>query len=382
MIEVKDSSLCCGCTACMSICPHDAIVMRPDEMGFVYPVVDKDKCVDCGLCEKVCTFVKGKDGLSKPLKTYGIRHRDENEIIASRSGGVFPALARKVIQEGGTVYGAAYDEGFRVVHKRADDVSGVDAFRGSKYVQSDMEGVFPKVIEDLKSGRKVLFSGTPCQVAGLKSMIPAALRENILLVDIVCHGVPSPYVWRDYLAYQEKKHGGTVESLSFRDKKYGWKAHKESFTIAGNTYTDGSYTYLFYEHVMLRDSCHVCPYSDVSRVGDVTLADFWGWQKSLPDFNADDKGVSLVLCSTSHGVDAVNACLGELDVREVVIEDCLQPNLMRPSAAGKNRAGFVRDYPAKGLEYVMKRYGDKGWRYKVYINYMSLKRKLKGCLGK
>lgn len=382
MMTMKDRSQCCGCTACSSVCAHGAIAMKPDALGFVYPEVDADKCVGCGLCDSVCAFIKGKEGLYKPLCAFGARNINEDELMQSRSGGVFPVLAGNVLAEGGVVYGAAYSDGFHVAHKRAEDMEAVVEFCGSKYVQSDLDGIFAMVKADLKSGRKVLFSGTPCQVAGLKRFIPSSYEHNLLLVDIVCHGVPSPYVWRDYLAYQEKKHGGPVESLSFRDKRlYGWKAHMESFLINGNTYSDRSFTYLFYEHVMLRDSCHSCPYSDTVRTGDVTLADFWGWQNNLPGFNADDKGVSLVICSTDKGHDALMKAGHKLDIREVRLENCLQPNLMHPSVPGRNREAFVRDYPVKGLEYVMRRYGDRGWRYKIYVIYMKLKRKLKACLG-
>lgn len=233
MIQVIDKSDCCGCTACASICPHDAIEMKPDVLGFLYPEVNVDKCVECGLCEKVCAFNEKYDktnNLSTPL-AYGARHKDMSEVETSRSGAAFIALSDVVLRAGGVVYGAGYEGHFRVVHKRAVTPEERNEFKGSKYVQSDLTGIFRQVKKDLRSGLIVMFSGTPCQTAGLASYIGNnKLRENLFLVDIVCHGVPSPYVWRDFLAYLEKKHGSEICYVNFRDKEvYGWHDHKETF---------------------------------------------------------------------------------------------------------------------------------------------------------
>lgn len=232
MIQITDKSQCCGCTACASICAHDAITMQPDALGFLYPVVDKDKCVDCGLCEKVCAFNDHYDtslNLPKP-DAYAARHKDMKEVETSRSGAAFIAISDYVLENGGVVYGAGYTDHFRVVHKRATTKEERDEFKGSKYVQSDMNTVFRQVKKDLKDGLAVLFSGTPCQTAGLHSYVGRKLREHLILVDIVCHGVPSPYMWRDYIAYLEKKQGDKICWVNFRDKqKFGWKAHHETF---------------------------------------------------------------------------------------------------------------------------------------------------------
>lgn len=232
MITIKNPADCCGCTACASICAHDAIIMKPDALGFLYPEVDKEKCTDCGLCEKVCAFHDNYDktlNLPKP-DAYAARHKDMHEVETSRSGAAFIAISDYIIEQGGVVYGAGYADHFRVVHKRATTKEERDEFKGSKYVQSDLTEIFRQVKKDLKSGKTVLFSGTPCQTAGLHSYVGKKLRENLVLVDIVCHGVPSPYVWRDYLAYLEKKHGAEICYVNFRDKEmFGWKAHKETF---------------------------------------------------------------------------------------------------------------------------------------------------------
>lgn len=232
MIQITDKSRCCGCTACASICAHDAITMQPDALGFLYPVVDKDKCVDCGLCEKVCAFNDHYDtSLNLPQPdAYAARHKDMKEVETSRSGAAFIAISDYVLENGGVVYGAGYTDHFRVVHKRAATKEERDEFKGSKYVQSDLTGVFRQVKQDLKDGLTVLFSGTPCQTAGLNAYIGKKLRENLILVDIVCHGVPGSYLWRDYIAYLEKKQGDKICWVNFRDKQeYGWKAHHETF---------------------------------------------------------------------------------------------------------------------------------------------------------
>ena len=232
MIRISDPSTCCGCTACASICPKDAITMEPDALGFLYPRVDASRCVECGRCEQVCAFNDHYDtslNLPAPL-AYGARHRDMHEVETSRSGAAFIALSDHILAQGGVVYGAGYKDHFRVCHKRATTKEERDEFKGSKYVQSDLTGIFRQVKRDLKDGLLVLFSGTPCQTAGLNAYIGKRLRERLFLVDIVCHGVPGPYLWRDYLAYLERKQGSPIVWVNFRDKqRFGWRAHKETF---------------------------------------------------------------------------------------------------------------------------------------------------------
>ena len=255
MLKIDDKSKCCGCTACASVCSHDAIEMKPDTLGFMYPHVDESKCVNCGLCDKVCQFNDHYDVSSnyqQPL-AYAARHKDVNEVMNSRSGAAFVAISDYVLENGGVVYGAGYKDHHRVAHKRATTKEERDEFRGSKYVQSDMTGVLALVKNDLKNGFTVLFSGTPCQTSGLNSYVGKSLRDNLILVDIVCHGVPSPYIWKDYLGYLEKKSGKIINKVDFRDKRYGWADHKETFKpeMGGGKFT---WTYLFYKHIMFSEN--------------------------------------------------------------------------------------------------------------------------------
>ena len=234
MVNITDKSQCCGCTACANICAHEAITMEPDALGFLYPKVDESKCVDCGLCDKVCAFNDNYDkSLNLPSPdVYGARHKDMDEVMKSRSGATFVAISDYILDNGGVVYGVGYKDHFRVAHKRATTKIERDEFRGSKYVQSDLTGIFKQVKEDLKNGLTVLFSGTGCQCAGLNAYIGKKLRENLILVDIVCHSVPGPYLWSDYLNYLEYKHKGSIVSFNFRNKKkYGWRSHIETYVL-------------------------------------------------------------------------------------------------------------------------------------------------------
>ena len=359
MINVEKAENCCGCTACASICPRDAISMRPDSMGFLYPIVDVKKCIECGLCIKVCAFKEDYDissNLKEPL-SYGVRHKDLSYLEFSRSGAAFIAISDKILENGGVVYGVGYADHFRVVHKRAVTKEERDEFRGSKYVQSDLTGIFRQVLRDLKDGHIVLFSGTPCQTAGLSSYIGKLYRDNLYLVDIVCHGVPSPNIWRDYLTYLETKFRGEICSVNFRDKRYGWKAHVETYKFSNGKYISSRlYTDLFYKHIMLRPSCSVCHFTNVKRPSDITLADFWGWEKTGLDLNKDDKGISLVLVNTLKGNKLFNEASSDLVVAKVDLKDCLQSHLKEPTLFDPRSKQFEQDYIDKGFGYVVKKY--------------------------
>lgn len=371
MIQITNKADCCGCTACASVCAHHAISMEPDALGFLYPKVDTEKCTNCGLCEKVCAFNSNYDkslNLAQPL-AYAARHKDMKEVETSRSGAAFIAISDYVLDNGGVVYGAGYTDHFRVIHKRATTKQERDEFKGSKYVQSDLNHVFLQIKKDLKDGLTVLFSGTPCQTAGLNSFIGKKLREHLILVDIVCHGVPSPYIWKDYIAYLEKKHKDSICQVNFRDKQlYGWTAHHETFkfsNIMREKLIPKSFTYLFYEHIMFRLSCGVCPYTNTRRPSDITIADFWGWEKTDPNINTDDKGVSLILINTKKGNMIFDSIKSQMITIPAKLEDCLQPNLQHPSAIHPKRMQFEHDYQRKGFSYIMRKYGDIGWKYKV-----------------
>lgn len=369
MIQIIDKSQCCGCTACASICTQNAITMQPDVMGFLYPVVDKGKCIDCSLCEKVCAFNDLYDislNLKEPI-VYAARHKNIHEIETSRSGAAFIALSDWILDSGGVVYGAGYADHFRVIHKKATTKEERDEFKGSKYVQSDMNTVFRQVKDDLKKGLLVLFTGTPCQTAGLNSYLGKKLRKNLFLVDIICHGVPSPYIWNDYLTYVENKYQSRIVKVDFRNKINGWSsAHIETFVFE-NGYVVNLFTlrHLFCKHIILRKSCGNCKYANFIRPSDITIGDFWGWEKTDKDFNKDDKGVSLVLLNTEQGQKIFFKCLNELNIISTTTELCVQPNLVTSSILDEQSDSFMHDYSKKGFLYVAKKYGNLGVNYKI-----------------
>lgn len=365
MLTFTDKSQCCGCTACASICPKQAITMQPDGLGFLYPIINKDKCIECGLCEDVCAFNSHyeKSDFSVP-EVYAARHKKISEIETSRSGAVFIALSDWILEKRGIVYGVGYTDHFRAIHKRATTKQQRDEFKGSKYVQSDLNTVFIQIKNDLKQGLYVLFSGTPCQTSGLRSYLKKIKVdvEKLFIVDLVCHGVPAPYIWRDYLTYIERKKHKKVTSVDFRDKlKCGWAAHKESFTFSDKTVVCSTYSDLFCKGIMFRHSCGNCYFANLNRPSDVTIADFWGWEKVDTEFNADDKGVSLLLINSAKGKFWFDQIKAQVYFLSTDVEHCLQPNLQYPSVIHSLRNQFEEDYIKKGFIYVGKKYGNLGF---------------------
>ena len=374
MIKITDLSKCCGCTACQAVCPHDAISFKSDGLGFQYPEVDASICVECGLCESVCAFVQdlGKVEpvpVDSSVTVAAARHRNEEILSQSQSGGAFSALAECVLNDGGVVYGSAFDDNHLVRYARVVSMEGLGALRGSKYVQSDITGIFTMVKTDLKNGLKVMFTGTPCHVAGLKSYIPGSLQKNLFLVDFVCHGVPSPAIWKDYLSYMSR-HGEIVKA-NFRDKHIGgWKNHSETFVYSnGKKKAADSFRGLFYKNIMLRQSCAVCPYNVLNHKSDVTIADFWGVDEILPDMDGD-AGTSMVICNNEKGQRMLDNTSATLETASAVLTyDFMRrrnPNLIGPARIYKDRNEFEAGYVSRGFLYVARRWGDLGLRYRLW----------------
>ena len=203
MINIKDKSKCCGCSGCMNICPKNAIIMKEDKNGFKYPIVDKEKCINCGLCEKVCPILNNKKEQQKEIKAYACYNKNIEERLKSSSGGIFILLAKEILKRNGIVFGAAFDENFNVKHISIDNEKDIEKLMGSKYVQSNMGKVYKEVKEFLENGKYILFSGTPCQIEGLKKFLKKDY-DKLYTQDIICHGVPSPKIWQMYLEYQKK----------------------------------------------------------------------------------------------------------------------------------------------------------------------------------
>lgn len=316
MINITDKHKCCGCTACVSVCPKDCISMSEDKEGFLYPVVDSVKCIDCGLCEKVCPVLHPLKNEAEPL-VYAAINSDESIRMQSSSGGIFTLLAESVIDNGGVVFGACFDRDWNVVHDYTETKEGLAKFRGSKYVQSNVGNSFSQVKIFLDAGREVLFSGTPCQVSGLKYYLRKPY-PNLLTVDLVCHGVPSPEVWRKYLqetvckAYGIKKNKSAVNlcdyisDIKFRAKDKGWKKYSFKFEykdgrIEINPFYENPYMNIFLSNLSLRPSCYACPAKLNNVQSDITLADFWGVNKIDPNID-DDKGCGLLFLNNKEKI--------------------------------------------------------------------------------
>ncbi len=369
-IEILDNAQCSGCSACCAVCSKEAIKMKPDELGFMLPVVDETKCIDCGLCTMICPFHKLSE--NRPTKEefnqhyFALRVNSDEQLLASQSGGAFYLLSQIVLNEHGVVYGASMDDDFAVRHIRAIDAQERDKMRGSKYVQSDISGIIKRVREDLKAGSTVLFSGTPCQIAGLKSAVSKELQNRLYTVDLVCNGVASPRMWRDYISYLSGIYGGKVESAKFRDKRFGWHKAVETYIVKGKLKKRETFMKLYHEHLMRRESCFECPFANFSRQGDLTIGDFWGIEAINEEFN-DGRGLSLMIINSEKGhrlfrlLEYGNNCAIEECTKDV----CQQPMLKAPVQKSHQFESLNKDYITHGFVYVAKKYGDLTMGYKI-----------------
>lgn len=349
MTEICDYRECTGCTACASICRHGAIVMTEDAEGFLRPVIDSALCVDCGLCKRVCPI--NDDNCGKEIRSTIIaKSKDRQTLLTSSSGGIFTELCKAWSKDKDTyyIYGAALIDGV-VKHIGINNIKDAYVFKGSKYVQSDVRYIFPEIQQKLKGGEHVLFSGTPCQVAGLKDFLIKDY-DNLFCVDFVCHGVPSPKVFENYQKYLENKYKSRIRNLFFGRKLNGWinryfyvefennRVYK-NFSITN----DDPYMTLYFSHYSIRPSCEVCHFTTTRRNGDVTLSDAWGVEKLHPEFDFAD-GASMVMCSTDKGAGLVDSIKDNICYFEDSVDRYLMynPQLARPVKFASNRDAILK----------------------------------------
>lgn len=358
----KSKHECSGCTACANVCPKKCISMVPDSLGFKYPLVDIESCIDCDLCVRICPFHKTNTvHISMPI-AYAARCKNSNELYCSSSGGAFVGISDWILAQGGVVYGAGYVKNLEVKHQRAENTAERDALRGSKYVQSNIDGIILSIENDLRNGKTVLFTGTPCQTAGIRAAIPDKYKSQLLLVDLICHGCPAPKVWEKYVAWISNKYHINPTKAIFRDKREaGWKNYTELFKSEKQTIKGGDYIELFKKDIMLRESCGNCPFSSLNRPSDITIGDFWGYQKFNPELNKDGLGISIMLANTDKGINMMNKLTKNLDLQPVPLKYCNQKNLVQPTSLNSNREQFESDFVRKGLVYVLKKYGEYGY---------------------
>ena len=353
MINIQDKHLCCGCEACVNACPKHCISFKEDEEGFRYPQVDQSVCIDCGLCEKVCPVTNQAES-HKPIAVYAAKNTNEEELLKSSSGGIFILLAKLILHQGGVVFGAKFDKNWDVIHAYAETEEEAQAFMGSKYVQSQIGNTYSLAKNFLKQGRKVLFSGTPCQIAGLKQFLGKEY-DNLLTIDVICHGVPSPKVWQRYIdeiksnAFKKEKtiyypHAlgkstdVQIESIFFRDKRTGWKEYSFTFSLVealaegkkntislSHEYHEDPYMKLFLRDLILRPSCYQCPAKGGKSQSDMTIADFWGVERCYPDL-VDERGVGLMVIKSGKGLQAMSSL--QFELQKVSFEDAIAGNPM------------------------------------------------------
>lgn len=305
--------------------------MEEDSEGFNYPTVDKDKCVDCKLCEKVCPIInkdKIVQGSDEENNTYVAYTKNETVRKSSSSGGMFTELAENVLNKNGVVFGSAFDENLNAHHIMIDNISDLEKLRGSKYIQSQIESTYKEAEKLLKDGKLVLFSGVACQIAGLKSYLRKDY-DNLLTVDVLCHGVPSGKVWRKYIDEKQKKYNSKVKEFTFRNKDNGWKLYtvKQKYDNnkeVGCPFNQDPYMQLFLGEICLRPSCYYCRFKDIKRPSDITLGDSWGILDYMPDMD-DNMGASVVIVHTEKGVKLLNAVKDNLIIRKAQLDKALPP---------------------------------------------------------
>ena len=375
MINIQDKANCCGCGACVQTCPVKCISMKEDSEGFLFPFVDESKCIGCNACEKSCPIISSVEKLEEAAvfnvpKAYGGWIKDEKIRMDSSSGGAFTLFANYILKNGGIVYGAAMDEKLVCKHIGVETKAGLSKLRGSKYVQSIIGNVYSEIKEQLKAGRLVLFSGTPCQAAGLYSYLGKRKWNNLYVVDFICHGVPSPKVFADYMKYMGCKHKAKILSFKFRMKDRQWNPTGLQLGTGTGTGTGTGriirhfpgfmdpFMNGFLSDIYLRTSCYKCKFKLIPKYySDITIADFWGVHKNYPKLY-DGKGTSLVLINSLNGEKLLEKVESNFYYSRVDFDKAISKNksLIRSAKPSIKRDSFFRDYQKKSFNYVRKKY--------------------------
>ncbi len=399
--EKKD---CCACGACMNICPKGAISMMEDETGFVYPHIDEEKCIECGACKRVCSFQNSVIE-NQPLKCYAAVNKSQEQIMKSASGGIFAAIAANVINNGGVVYGVALEFNNGQANPHHISIESMDELyklQGSKYVQSFTEHSYKEIKEHLRNNRLVLFSGTPCQVDGLYGYLGKDY-DNLITIDLICHGVPSARMFNDYLQYKAKQQGASeVIGYAFRDKSKGWGMNGRIDLRMPNGSKKSlyrparleSYNTYFLDGAIYRENCYTCKYACSRRTGDLTIGDYWGIESEHPEIanNSNynlEKGISSIIVNSNKGKEILNNTQLNLELIETKVSKIAKKNkqLNAPSKMPNNRTDILNQYVKNNYEalndYFYKNYKKQLIVHKIFNSIPSnLRRKLKKIMGK
>lgn len=340
---------CVGCGACANACPKSCLNLIADKCGFLHPEIQKVSCTNCGACEKVCPVINENKKEKTPVQTYAAYSENENVRLSSSSGGLFCTIAKYIIENGGIVYGAAFDENLYLKHTDIDSVEDLYLLQGSKYIQSDIGLSFKKIKEHLNTNRLVLFCGTPCQVEGLLHFLQKPY-ENLFTIDFICHGVPSPKAWQEYIKYQELVFSAKAHSIYFRDKSTGWLSYSYRIKFLNNceylqnNYKD-VYSKAFLQNISLRKSCYNCKFKTINRNSDVTMGDLWGIQRILPDLT-DNKGVSVAFIQSEKGKTLLDQVKNNLWLQEISADTAIESNSAMVKSVYEHN---FRDYFFKNL---------------------------------
>ncbi len=362
MIKILTKEQCTGCTACAAACPKSCIVMRRDDEGFLYPYVDETQCIQCNVCEEICP-VSSSAPVAKAtaVTAYAAVNKNETVRMNSSSGGVFTLIAEYVLDKGGIVFGAALDDELQIEHIGVENKTELQRLQGSKYVQSRIGNTYRRAKEQLKAGRLVLYTGTPCQISGLQAYLRKDY-DNLICQDMICHGVPSPAVWERYVAHRQEAASSKAEKVLFRQKRSGWKTYSVQFDFADNSkyaqpFIKDPYMQCFLADLCLRPSCYMCHFKGKHRPSDFTLADFWGIENVLPVMD-DDKGTSLVFVHTEKAAAVFEEISNNLIVKQVDSDAAIanNPSMLRSSARPANRERFMRDIRSDDFGRVVNKY--------------------------
>ncbi len=356
-IDPNDELSCCGCLACEDVCPQGAISMTENEKGFFMPSIDEDKCINCGLCLKVCDFKKPHQTKSNIERAFSLVVNDKTVLKNSTSGGAFTALSDVILDHSGCVVGSVMEKDFAIRHIIAKDKTSRDRMRGSKYVQSSTEKIWKQVKTLLSQGKEVLFTGTPCQCAALRSFLGRDY-DNLIVVDLLCHGVPNDKLFKDHISYLNNYYNNDIEAYSFRDKHYGWDSYTNVVTLQNGKrkakWINQIYYSFFVKSVSLRPSCFNCVYRSLHRPSDITIADFWGYDKISGRKN--NKGVSLVLIHNEKGQDLVDKCGMYSEMHDVELNRIASNIRTKPTSSKLNVESFWQTYQKGGYVALIDKY--------------------------
>lgn len=360
-IKILDKNTCTGCMACKNICPKNAIIIKENNEGFNYPEIDNSLCINCGLCKKACPILTKLSENTNEIIIYSCKNKDKEVRMNSSSGGIFTLIAKYILEKNGVVFGAKFNEKFEVVHDYIENINDIGIFRGSKYLQSQINNTYKKVKNFLDENRQVLFTGTPCQVEGLLSYLGKDYN-NLYTQDFVCHGVPSPKVWRKYLEYKKEEEGVYPKNINFRRKDIlGWSNYQVSYKYLNKEenihHDDEPYMKMFLKNLDLRTSCFNCQFKKTKRKSDMTVADFWGINNVNPKMN-DETGISALLINSKKGQEIFDNIKDNMEFEKANLEDIIKYNscISISTNYNKKRAEFFKDLDTISFKELIEKY--------------------------